>query len=61
MKFALAHTLMRSRCSVEGLHRRMKNLFFLCADDYDFDGFMQELKVPEVRAVHILPVLCNFD
>jgi hypothetical protein len=29
-----------------------------CADDYDFDGFLRELKVPEVRAVHIRPVLC---
>jgi hypothetical protein len=38
--------------------RRMKNLFFLCADDYDFDGFLRELKVPEVRVVHIRPVLC---
>ena len=51
--FSLQHKLvMLSRT------RRMKNLFFLCADDYDFDGFLRELKVPEVRAVHILPVLC---
>ena len=51
--FSLQHKLvMLSRT------RRMKNLFFLCADDYDFDGFLRELKVPEVRAVHILPVRC---
>eukprot|EP01047_Picozoa_sp_COSAG01_P032339 COSAG01_NODE_2331_length_7889_cov_49.592940_7_plen_228_part_00 len=51
--FSLQHKLvMLSRT------RRMKNLFFLCADDYDFDGFLREPKVPEVRAVHIRPVLC---
>jgi hypothetical protein len=33
--------------------RDMRGLFFLCADDYDFSGFLRELKVPEVRAVCI--------
>jgi hypothetical protein len=31
-------------------------VFFLCADDYDFVGFLRQLQVPEVRAVHTLRV-----
>jgi hypothetical protein len=49
--FSLQHKLvMLSRT------RRMKDLFFLCADDYDFVGFLRQLQVPEVRAVHTLRV-----
>jgi|EP01047_Picozoa_sp_COSAG01_P090661 hypothetical protein len=36
--------------------RRMKEIFFLCADDYDFVGFLQRLQVPEVRDAHTLRV-----
>jgi hypothetical protein len=29
--------------------RHTRNLFFLCADDYDFESFLQELEIPPVR------------
>lgn len=49
--FSLQHKLvMLSRT------RRMKEIFFLCADDYDFVGFLQRLQVPEVRDAHTLRV-----
>jgi hypothetical protein len=43
--FSLQHKLvMLSRT------RHMQNLFFLCADNYDFEGFLQQLEVPAVRS-----------
>jgi hypothetical protein len=29
--------------------RHTRNLFFLCADDYNFESFLQELEIPPVR------------
>ena len=29
--------------------RHTRSLFFLCADDYDFESFLHELEIPPVR------------
>jgi|EP01047_Picozoa_sp_COSAG01_P034970 hypothetical protein len=37
--------------------RRTENLFFLCDDDYNFESFLREIKVPPVR-LFCMRVLC---